>query len=248
MADGVFFLKIDGITPTRMKLDILGQYMVEFAKMLGAEQCPRFYKIKRSSTKIGARVPVERDPDVRNRLFLVRNNEGPNDGRSARDRLSERLALDHATGATVIDSLDSNLMVIPVAAVDAPTNVVPVVTKAGSLQGQVIKIGGKQEVVPVQIEDVDGFVYHCLAHREIARKLGRHIFGKTIRVYGFGKWYRDNYGTWQVEDFSISTVDDELDEGPLSNAVESIRAIESSWKSLEDPHGQLEKIRNGDGE
>jgi hypothetical protein len=245
MADKVFFLKIEGITPARMKLDVLGEYMVEFARMLGADQCPRFYRIKKSSTSIGARVLPEREVDARNRIFLVRNGEGPQEARTAHETMSTNLARDHAKGASVIDPQGSEIIVIPVATVQAPLSSIPALTKAGSIQGQVIRIGGKQEIVPVQIEDVDGFVYACFAHREIAKKLGRHIFGKTVRVHGVGKWRRDERGTWQIDDFQISTVDDELDDSPLSTAIESLRTIDSAWKELEDPHANLDIIRNG---
>jgi hypothetical protein len=241
----VFVLKIDGIMPAKMKLDALGLYMVDFANLLGADQSPRFHRITKSSTDIGARVPRERETDAKNRIFLVRNGEGPYDARQAYESLSLRLALDGAKGAAVIGPEGSGIIEIPVSTIAPPPVAIPAFTRAGSLQGQVIKIGGKQEIVPVQIEDVDGFVYYCTASRETARKLGRQIFGKTVRVHGAGKWRRDEGGAWLVEDFHIQSVDDELDDAPLSAAVEHLRSIHSAWKDLEDPQCELDLIRHG---
>jgi len=244
----VFFLRIDGITPRKMALSDLGQYMLDFVRLLGAEQCPRFYRIKQNCTSIGARLPREREVDTRQRLFLVRNGEGPQEALNAQSSIALRMGKSRAKGGVVTDYQGTRLIEIPVPVIAPAAPSLPVLTRAGSLQGQVIKIGGKQEVVPVQIEDVDGFVYYCLARRELARKLGRHIFGKTVRVHGVGKWRRDDERRWIVEDFQIHEVDEDLSDAPLDFAIERLRAIDSAWKDHPDPHDELERIRNGGAE
>jgi hypothetical protein len=63
----------------------------------------------------------------------------------------------------------------------------------GSLDGMLIKIGGMDETVPVHLL-YEGVHHACNTTRELARKLAPYIFGKTIRVYGRGKWYRNSEG------------------------------------------------------
>ena|SRR5437764_147981 len=101
-AYSTFVLKIDGITPAQMRLDALALYMVDFAKLLGADQSPHFDHITTSSTSIGVRVPQNRELDATNRIFLLRNGEGPVEGRQAQQSLSLRLARDRAQAAAVI--------------------------------------------------------------------------------------------------------------------------------------------------
>lgn len=246
--DSVFFLKINGITPQKMRLDDLAEYMLDFSKLLGAEHSPRFYRVTKSSTNIGAAIPREDEPDTKNRLFLVKSGHGPQEALTAKENVSSRMGRNMAKGASVIDHSGSALIEIPVAMPLPTLPTSPVFTRAGSIQGEVIRLGGKQEVVGVQIEDVDGVVYPCKASRDIARKLGPYLYGKTIRVHGIGKWRRDQGGVWVIEDFSIQAIDEHLYDEKLDVAVKRLQAIPSQWKSLDDPHQALEQIRSGGDE
>jgi len=239
----IFTLEIKGFNPTALRPEVVGQYLGDLAKLVGPDVDSRFYRITRGSTNLAVCVPKQQEPDVRNRAFLIKTGQAPPEAMKANESLLERLARDKAKSARLLDHSKNNLIVFPISS-SIPEKTV-VLTKSGSLQGQVIKIGGKQETVPVQIEDVDGHVYHCQAKRAIARELGRCIFGQTVRVFGSGKWFRDESGTWQVTDFNINSVESSLEDASLSQALETIARIPSKWKDTDDPMAELDRIRHG---
>ena len=47
-----------------------------------------------------------------------------------------------------------------------------VVQEFGELEGEIIRVGGKDDSVPVWIQGVDGAVNKCVATKAIARELG----------------------------------------------------------------------------
>lgn len=107
---------------------------------------------------------------------------------------------------------------------------VPSLSRAGTLQGKIVRIGGRQDTVSVELQDVDGQIYLCKASRDVAKKLAREMFDPTIRVHGHGKWTRDGDGIWQVEDFHISPEFEILDDDSLIDVLKDLRSIQSGWK------------------
>jgi hypothetical protein len=248
MSDGNFrvvSLYIQGINIDTLSLIDVGEYLEDFAKLLGSDVTPRFHGIKRSgSMTLGARIPAEREIDVKTRGFLLRTGDAPEDAVQAEDRISKRLGIHRAKRATLLDSTNTKIIEIPI---DKPAPLIPSVpnlTRAGSLQGKVVRIGGKQDIVSVEIQDVDGHVYLCKATRELAKKLAREMFDPTVRVSGHGRWMRTGDGIWRVDEFQISTFD-VLEDDALVDVINELRAIPSAWKNLDDPDSEMQKIRSG---
>lgn len=238
-------LYIQGVNIDSLPLEDIGKYVSDFAELLGQDVEPKYHGITRGSMKIKARVPIDREIDVKTRGFLLRTGEAPEDAVRARERISRRLGRNHAKRATLLDSAQSKVIEIPV---EKPVSAVPAVpsfTRAGSLQGRIIRIGGKQDLVSVEIQDVDGMVYLCRATRDKARRLAREMFDPVVRVHGSGRWYRTDEGIWRVEDFQIADFD-VLENDNFSQSIAALRAVPSDWKKLEDPHGALESLRNGE--
>jgi hypothetical protein len=71
------------------------------------------------------------------------------------------------------------------------------------------------------------------------------MFDPTVRVHGAGRWSRDEDGAWRIDDFQIAKFEI-LDDGTLIDAIRELRAIRAGWKDFEDPHAELEKLRNGE--
>ena len=114
----------------------------------------------------------------------------------------------------------------------------------GSLDGMLIKIGGMDETVPVHLL-YEGVHHACNTTRELARKLAPYIFGKTIRVYGRGKWYRNSEGKWELRWFDIRDFE-ELNDASLLDVVGSLRAIpHNDLMTAKDPLGDIIKLRHG---
>ena len=238
-------LYIQGVNVENLSLEDVGQYLADFADLLGKDVTPRYHSIKRGSLTMKATVPAEREIDVKTRGFLLRTGDAPEDAVRARERISRRLGINRAKRATLLDSSNSKVVEIPVEKPSEIAPPVPSVLRAGSLQGKVIRIGGRQDTVSVEVQDVDGFVYLCRATRDIARKLARDMFDPVVRIHGSGRWHRTDEGVWRVEDFLISR-HEVLDDSSFAQAVDELRAIPAGWKDLSDPYSELQKIKNGE--
>jgi hypothetical protein len=238
----VVTLHIEGVNIDNLSLDDIGQYLADFAQLLGPDVNPRFHSIKRGSMTMGARVQREREIDVKTRAFLLRTGDAPEDAVRARERISRRLGIHRAKRATLLDSTNTKVIEIPIERPAPAPAVLPAISRAGSLQGKIIRIGGKQDIVSVEIQDVDGHVYLCKATRDVARKLAREMFDPSVRVHGHGRWARTADGVWRVDDFQVSTFD-VLDDTSFSDVIRELRSIPSAWKDLDDPSAAMDQIR-----
>lgn len=242
----VFTLHIEGINLNTLPLETIGELLGDFAQLLGKDVNPKFHRIGPGSIKLAAKVRVENEIDVKTRGFLLRTGEAPDDAVRAQNRISKRLGVYHAKKATLVDRTDTKIFEIPIERQSSALTQIAPIARSGSLQGQVIRIGGKQDIVTVDIQDVDGHVYSCRAKREAARLLAHEIFGPTVRVYGTGKWRRADDGIWYVEDFLINGQFDVLDDAPLDKVLMEMHRIKSQWHDNADSFEELGYIRNGD--
>ncbi|MGO9258552.1 MAG: hypothetical protein ACLQU1_19875 [Bryobacteraceae bacterium] len=241
----VVTLKVQGVNIDNLSLEDIGEYLADFAELLGKDVEPRYHSIRRGSFVMRAKIPTEREIDVKTRAFLLRTGDAPEGAVRARERIARRLGINRAKSAVLLDSAQSKVIEIPVEKPIETATKVPGFIKAGSLQGKIIRIGGRQETVSVEIQDVDGIVYLCRASRDIARKLARDMFDPVVRVHGAGRWYRTEEGIWRVEDFQIAR-HEVLEDTSFAQTISELRAIPSGWKDFADPHAELERIRNGE--
>jgi hypothetical protein len=248
MSDGAFrvvSLYVQGINIDALSLVDVGEYLADLAKLLGGDASPRFHGIKRSgSMTLSARIAAEHEIDVKTRGFLLRTGGAPEDAVQAEDRISKRLGIHRARRATLLDSRGAKIIEIPIEKPAPVTPSIPNLNRAGSLQGKIMRIGGKQDIVSVEIQDVDGHVYLCKATRELAKKLACQMFDPTIRVSGHGRWMRAEDSIWRVDEFQISDFE-VLEDDALVDVINELRAIPSAWKALEDPDSEMTKIRSG---
>jgi hypothetical protein len=243
----IFTLHIEGVSIDNVTLDDIGHYLEDFAELLGKDASPRYHSIRKGSLKIAARVPAEREMDVKTRGFLLRTGEAPEDAIRARRKISKRLGIHRARKAILLDPSNAKVIEIPI---ERPASqvVVPALSRSGSVQGKVIRLGGKQDIVSVEIQDVDGYIYLCRAKRDLVKRLVREIelFDSTIRAHGSGKWVRGDDGVWYVEDFLIAEFEI-LDADSLVAVVAQLRTIPSAWIDREESFDQLAKLRSGEG-
>lgn len=243
----ILTLHIEGVNIDKLPLEDLGAYVTDFADLLGKEVEPRYDSIKRGSLTLRARVPFDREIDVKTRGFLLRTGDAPEDAVRARERLSKRLGLNRAKRATLLDSSKSKVIEIPIERPSPQQTNIPSLERSGHLQGTVIRVGGKQDIVSVELQDADGHVYLCRAKRETARELAKEIFDSIVRVHGTGKWTRDGEGVWCVDNFQIDRFE-VLESDPLSAVIDEMRKIRSPWRDIEDPEGEVDRIRNGEAQ
>ncbi|GAB4240902.1 MAG: hypothetical protein Kow0032_28840 [Methyloligellaceae bacterium] len=235
--------RIDAYTPETIPMERLAEYMGDLAKILGEPQSVHFVRLEPGSMVLVQTVDEEAVFKVKHRMREVRAGGGPGEAQQAFKRANRRLLEDNAIGV-LEDEDGAEIIEFP-----GRTAVEPVTFGAfnqdGTLDGRIIRLGGRDELVPVHLETAELVFTHCRANRRLAKELGQYIFGPDIRVYGNGRWSRDNLGQWNLERFTISSFE-VLGDEPLSAVVARLRDIPGNeWREVKDPWGELEKERNG---
>ncbi|HYN79680.1 MAG TPA: hypothetical protein VES73_18010 [Lamprocystis sp. (in: g-proteobacteria)] len=143
------------------------------------------------------RIDRESAPQGRDQLRALWSNEGQGaDGAlSAFKTINRRLAEDNATGELCGDD-GAQIIRFPGCEQPQPLRF-SAFRQPGSLDGVLIRVGGKDETVPVHLED-ECTVHHCFATRETARRLAHNLYEAPPRVHGTGRWERDADGAWQL--------------------------------------------------
>jgi|GEM_PF-1121327 len=189
-------------------------------------------------------IEEEAVPKVRERIDGVRKRSAPEDAIVAFDKLDNRLLEDTAVG--VIETDLEKVIEFPGRNRTLLDTFAPFV-EYGSLDGKLIRVGGRDETVPVYLEE-GNIIHLCNSNREMAKKLAPHLFGGPLRVWGNGRWYRDQFGNWVMDRFTITDFSP-LDDSSLTDAVSKLRAVPGNeMKSLADPIFDLMRIRHGTDE
>jgi hypothetical protein len=217
---------IGAYTPKTIPMERLGQYMADLGAMLGEPSEVHFVRLEPGSTNIVHKVKEEALPKVVERVGRVRRGEGELVHLNAFRALNKRLKEDNGTGRLVIKGQRAPLLLFPGRDTPAPQLPEPVV-QTGSLDGQLIAIGGRDATVPARLQDGDA-IYRLTTTRAVARQLGPHLYGGTIRVLGEGKWLRSDEGVWTLDIFKVLSFI-ALDDRPLLDVVEALRRIPNEY-------------------
>ena len=238
---------IEAYTPDTIPMERLAKYMLDLATLLGEKEHVHFMRLEASSTTLVQRIDTESVPKVSARISAINvaEGEGPEDALRAFRDIDRRLAEDNAVGHLYQDD-GAEIIHFPGCEKAKPLTF-GAFNQAGSLDGLLIRIGGKDETVPVHLQE--GKVTHlCYATREMARRLAPHLFTGTLRVHGTGRWERDAEGTWNLKRFSIADFE-VMEDAPLHAVVERLRAVPGNgWKDVEDPYAELQRLRQGPDE
>lgn len=233
---GEYRLKIEAFTPETMPMKRLAEYLSDMAALLGEEASVHLVAIESGSTCPVVLVDWAADPKVRDRMARVRSHEGPEEAMRAARNIDDRLAKDNSSAA-IVSGQDEKIFEFPGARRTKPLEW-PSIYQSGEIVGVPIAVGGKQELVPVHLQD--GETYHnLLASREMAKQLAAHLFTSTLRVTGHGRWrMAPGGGPWTVERFVIEAFEP-VQAGDLEQALGSLRAVDADWKRDDDALTQL---------
>ncbi|WP_295389754.1 hypothetical protein [uncultured Thiodictyon sp.] len=237
---------IDAYTPETIPLARLAEYMKDLAALLGERKHVHFVRLESGSTSLLQRVDPEAAPKIKKRIDALNpsNGTGPDDALRAFRALDRLLAEDNAVGR-LCDYDGAVIIRFPGREKPRPLTF-GAFSQPGSLDGVLIKIGGKDDTVPVHLQDGKE-IHICTTTREMARRLAPHLFGATLRVQGHGRWERDAEGVWRLDRFYIDDFET-LDDAPLGAVVERLRRVAGSdWAKVDDPYAELQHLRHGSG-
>jgi hypothetical protein len=240
-----FEFKIDAYTPQTLPMLRLAEYLDGLAILFGNPEHVHFLRVKKGSAVLEATVDEPATQRVLTRIQSIRDPEAPDDVRTAFKKVNKLLRDDNAS-AVLKGPSGAKVLTFPGRKTPVPEEVR--VHQAGALQGQLIRIGGIDETVPVWIQDVDGRIYtHCYTtNRETAKLLAPYYLRGTLRLFGRGVWLRDHEGKWNLERFSVQSFEPLHDASP-KEVVEGLRKIGAGeWDELEDPVEQWKRQREDD--
>ena len=231
---------IDAFSPDSLPMSRLAEYMGELARLMGRTDQVHFVRIEEGSTVLVPKVEPEAKPEVDERIQSLVHENPREDVLRAFNVLNRYLADDKATGS-LHESGGGEVIQFPGSTRPAPVTF-GAFNQLGVLDGVLIRIGGRDDTVPVHLRDGDR-IHLCNTTREMARRLAGYLYGPTLRVHGEGRWERDAKGSWLMKRFNITNFE-QLDDAPLGQIAQRLREVGGSgWKDIEDTAQELRDLR-----
>lgn len=116
------------------------------------------------------------------------------------------------------------------------------VTQPDYLDGELIRVGGEDETVPVYLRE-EGTIHKCTTNVQMARKLASYLYGPPIRVFGTASWIRHEATGWELQGFFVETFLP-LEDKTLGEALSELEKLPSpDW-----PHNALGELQFGSKE
>lgn len=232
--------RIDAWKPETLPMARLAEYLAKLSTMFGHKEHVHFLKVRKGSAIPEIAVDYEAAPKVEARLRLVGTLDAPQELERANQEVNRMLRVDNAS-ATLKIKHGENVLVFP--GKKTPLAEEVVVHEQGDLDGVVIRVGGKDDSVPVWIEGEGKVIYKCWANRDMARQLAAYLFDRPVRVTGSGEWCRTPERRWELVDFKIKSFEI-LDVSPLEKVINDLQQIEGNlWNEMDDPQAELRKLR-----
>ncbi len=233
----------ESYTPRTIPMERLAEYIASFARLLGEGSSVHFDRVKDGSVALLADVDEPAQPKVHDRVQALRTGSAPADAIKAYNELDEMLRRDNATGSLA----NGGNVVIPFPGKHRPTPVIfGPFKQEGTLDGQVYRIGGKDDSKHVHIRNAGREFTTLVADEALALSLRHHLFGGVLRFSGTGTWIRHGDGTWELKKFEIGHFE-ALDDAPLEEVLGRIRAVRAKGvQQLVDPVAQLLADRHSD--
>jgi hypothetical protein len=234
-------LRIDVFSVESLPMARLAEYMAELAALLGERERVHFSHLETGSAVLVSNIEPVALPKVSERVALVREGRAPKDAMQAYKNLDNLLAKDNAV-AVLLTPDENNIVEFPGRLRPKPVRYGPF-REVGTLDGRIIRIGGRDETIPVWLKDGD-VEYHCNVRGEdVARRLAPYYLNGVVRLHGSGKWLREENGTWELQQFDISDFE-VLDDSPLIEVVGKLRAVEGGeWHESDDALGDILGLR-----
>jgi hypothetical protein len=233
--------RIDAFSIDSLPMSRLAEYMSGLAKLLGEPERVHFSHIENGSAVLVSTVEYQAAPKVSERLRDVRNGTGPKDALQAFRELDAMLAKDNAVGQ-LVSPTGAEIIPFPGRTRPKPVRYGPF-REHGSLDGIVIRVGGTGDTIPVHLLNADRLLT-CHTTVEVSKRLATHYRAAPVRVYGEGKWIREENGAWTLQEFGIEDFE-VLDDSSLLDIVSKLRAVEGSrWGDDADPMKSILELRD----
>lgn len=215
--------KIDGFTPATLPSVRLAQYLLDINALCGSSEKVHFQRLGKGSAQIIQWAEEKALPAIRQRVTSAKLNTANRSPEitAVFERLNAKLVEDNSAGSLRIGR--ERVLEFPGKQAEGERVVGPV-TQNEYLDGQLVRVGGIDESIPVYLRE-DGKIHFCTTSDvATARKLGSYLYGQTIRVFGVAYWSRKGKGDWHMDRFKVESFQP-LEDVPMQEAVNHLRSI-----------------------
>lgn len=215
--------KIEAYTPDTLPMARCASYLAELANILGEEHSVHFIKVAPGSTQLVHKIDREAVPKIKESIVAVSKGEGTMVAMRAFRQINKMLREDN--GTAVLAKGKAKILRFP--GKEEEKLKFSSIQQQGEMDGEVIRVGGSKEIVPILI-DVEGReISGCHAKRAVAKELGKYLF-EPVRLFGEGRWDRNVEGEWDLVSFIVDRFD-VLRESNLSQTIVALRGIKGKW-------------------
>lgn len=240
-----YTLRIDIFTPATLPMARLAEYMAALADLVGFKETTHFDRLDSGSARLVSWIEPQDAPKVENRLLSIGAGQAAKDVEKAFKAIDDMLAADNATGEL---TNPVGQVVIPFPGRTRPKLLTfPAFNQDGSIDGQIVKIGGKDKTAHVTLQD-GGITYANIElKRDLAKLLAPYLYGTKVRLFGTGLWERHPEGSWRLCRFTVDRYE-ALDDTPLAEVLADIRAAGKALTADPDIYSELMNLRLGKDE
>jgi len=239
---------VDGVemTPETMPMSRLVEYLTDLVAIMGHKDAVHLMRVEEGSTMPVLYIHSDEESRITSRIQEAQKGTSVKEANLAYKRFDNRLREDQAVAEIVNIERGAKIIEFPGRNVAMPQEYAQI-REAGELIGEVRRVGGLDETVPIWLRRSDGEVFYCEADEIIAKDLAHHLY-KTLRVYGVGTWNRNNEGVWKLEKFRIRSFDPEqLSNATFTDTLNELKAIpNNAWVTMADPLAEVRAIRDGE--
>lgn len=226
-------------TPETLPLGRLADYLAELAKVLGDRRAVHLIEIQEGSTVLVTKLDPGTLPRIYERADAVRHETAPREAMEGYRNLNRMLREDEGSGA-LLEPTGAEILDFPGRREAQP--LFTGIEERGEVVGEIARIGGMSDPVPMLLQTAEGTISGCQAPRTIAKQLGRLLF-EPVRLYGIGSWSRTTAGIWRLNRFRVEQFE-KIENEPLSTEILRLRALDLGWGA--DAVSELLKLRHGE--
>lgn len=239
----LFIFSIDSLTPETLPLARLVQYLEKLVILFGSKERVHLLAVKHGSAAPAFYIEEEATPAVLTRLTLVGDPTAPDDLQKAFQDVNEYLREDNAVGGL---RAPGGAKILEFPGRLQPADQESWVTETGSVEGVLVRLGGKDRTSHATLEVEPGRYHTLTLTREMARQLAPHLYGEEIRLFGVGRWKRSGGGVWKLERFNVDRFE-MAPPGDLVDAMNNLARVErDAWREVDDPLEELLRLRRGE--
>ena len=242
--------ELDAYTPATIPMERLAMYMAALAKLFGSVSSVHFDRLETGSTCVMQKVDYEAIPKVVERLELLNSGNAANDEKAAFDDINKLCAADNAI-ANIYKRKNNIRLAKPFVVFEGRNLPKPVVygpfSESVTIDGELVRIGGKDDTAHAQIRDQEGRVWSGEMKKDLAAEIAKFLYNGTLRIRGKGNWTREVGGKWVVKSLKITEFE-HLKEDTLLGATTRLRSLkDTNWHSVENMDEYI-RLSRGDDE